>query len=743
MKKIPAHPSALFSKTVLTVAIAAQLYVPHNLHAQTSQAADDTSTQKPSASSKPTKKVTALKGVVVTGNSSSYSNTVSAGALGNLSSVNTPYSVTTLSAADLEKTQATTIAQALVYDAAISSGGANYTDYSNDITIRGLPLDLSNGIKVDGIPFESYGVNLPLSIMDGLQVLKGSSAFMYGFGSPGGTINYVTKKAPDSGTILSVNAGYHSANVYSEGIDYGTRFGPDGKYGIRVSYEHENGNDYSGAKLKGTHNASFAFDAKLSQKLTWSVNALYQHTNTTGQQPAGIYALDAYSDYASTTVPKALPGDARIGASSNYMRSRFFYAASSLDWAFSDNWKLDLTVASTHSEIQTQSDWLYLDSANGDYTDGPWAEHEKDSYKYAQLVLTGQFETGSLEHHLIAGLSYQDHRSTAGDNEDFESEEFTGNIYTSKVPNWTQDAGALVPSSTEVQKAIFASDTLQWGSHWMAILGLRYTDYVEHDWTPTETGTTITDPLSSVYQKHPLSPTVALMYKPTDNSTIYGSFVESLESGGVVGQTYSNAGVALAPIVSKQHEIGYKLDEHKFDASVAVFRLDRGAEYVNSDNAYVAGGRERFQGVDGSIKWYATDKLSLGASATYLQSKYLAVGSQWLDGRTVYGTAPWRTVLFGDYQLSAIPGLSVQASVRYTGKTLIANNTDTETTVHSTAYTLTNIGVSYNTLMYGKNVTFRFGVNNLFNKAYWSTASQALFIGAPREFMFNVKVDLF
>jgi iron complex outermembrane receptor protein len=77
------------------------------------------------------------------------------------------------------------------------------------MSVRGLRLDDLNGYKIDGLANINRGTEMPLEMFEQVEVLKGLSGFMYGFGSPGGIINYVTKRPTDD-TFFATDLGYAS-----------------------------------------------------------------------------------------------------------------------------------------------------------------------------------------------------------------------------------------------------------------------------------------------------------------------------------------------------------------------------------------------------------------------------------------------------------------------------------------------------------------------------------------------------
>ncbi|MHC3910251.1 hypothetical protein ACMZ4X_03497 [Achromobacter marplatensis] len=119
---------------------------------------------------------------------------VNTGALGNRSQFETPFSTTVVTAADIQERQVNKLGDVFALDASVSDNSASYDAWASYLTVRGLPLDWQNSYRIDGKPFLSYVTTLPFEQFEQIDLLKGASGFMYGFGSPGGLVNYVTKK---------------------------------------------------------------------------------------------------------------------------------------------------------------------------------------------------------------------------------------------------------------------------------------------------------------------------------------------------------------------------------------------------------------------------------------------------------------------------------------------------------------------------------------------------------------------
>jgi iron complex outermembrane receptor protein len=251
------------------------------------------------------------------------------------------------------------------------------------------------------------------------------------------------------------------------------------------------------------------------------------------------------------------------------------------------------------------------------------------------------------------------------------------------------------------------------GAHWQAILGLRYTDYRQKDLDG--------DPeADSGYRKKPLTPTVALVYKPIDSMSVYGSYVESLEAGSRVSEPYANAGQILDPTVSRQYEIGAKYEASRVVFTTAAFRIERAAEIDVEDGEdllLVRDGLTRYQGIEAMGNFSLAPRLQAGLGLTYLDARIedVSAGNPGIEGNRPGGAARWQLAGNIDYALAAVPGLGVHAAARYFGNAYYSDSNQ----VLLPARTLVSVGAQYDTSLGGHKVVFTGNINNLFNRKYW------------------------
>uniref|UniRef100_UPI00258921A2 TonB-dependent siderophore receptor n=1 Tax=Pseudomonas sp. TaxID=306 RepID=UPI00258921A2 len=326
---------------------------------------------------------------------------MSGGALGSKAAIDTPFSIKSVSSEEIQQRQAGILSEAVKYNASVTSISASYGTHPATLAVRGLPLDDLNGYKVDGMANINRGVEMPLEMFDSVEVLQGLSGFMYGFGSPGGIVNYVSKRPTDK-TLFSVDAGYQSDNLYKEHIDLGGRL-DDPRFGYRLNLVHEEGDAASGGAAVNRTAVGLALDAKLTDDLTLNFDTLYQQRKTSGG--TDIVVSTAYA------LPKAIDGSKRLYSNGSYTDVDYSLSTLSATYQFSPNWQGRLAYRYSDSDRRYVKDQYQISSDSGNYSDKVTSEYHGYDYNQAMGTLEGKFTTGWFSHDVVLGGSYSDLQS--------------------------------------------------------------------------------------------------------------------------------------------------------------------------------------------------------------------------------------------------------------------------------------------------------------------------------------------
>lgn len=650
--------------------------------------------------------------------------TASAGALGARSVLDTPFSVSVIDREDIQERQVTNLEQAFRYDAATTATASDYGRGSS-IFVRGMGLDATNGFKLDGMAIPGWGNEvLPFEMFERVDLLKGLTGFMYGFGSPGGIMNYVLKRPTDENTF-SADIGYKNGSLLSEHIDVGGRAG-EGRLGYRVNYVHEQGNTYIDSGYLQRDAASVALDLKLTPDMTLTFDVLYALRKSQGNSFWGFALANGLQ----------LPGHAdptiRTQPDGSYYNNENIMATTGLQWQLAPGWKASAAYRYAREDVDYVYSTLTIRNAAGDYNTSQSAGIYGFEFQQLQAMLEGEASTGDIRHQLVFGASRQEYASLS-DRGGISTALADGNIYQPSMAsaNGANNSSHTMYRSLRInQNALFASDSLSFGDHWSTILGVRYTKF-------DQVSVNVAGLTTASYKRNPVTPTVALMYKPTDTATFYGSYVEALEKGGAAGVSNINFGETMGPMKSKQYEAGVKVAQDRWSATAALFRMQRTAEYTNAANYYVQDGETRYEGMDTSVRWEAGRDLTLAGGLMLLQTSYTDSAPALLNKR-VTGAPNFQATAAVQYRVPGVAGLSLNGGARFVG----ASKLNTANTLDLPSYALMDLGAVYRTGMDGRELTLNAQVQNLANRRYWVyNGANYIANGAPRTLSLNARLE--
>ncbi|GCE78841.1 TonB-dependent siderophore receptor [Komagataeibacter oboediens] len=646
------------------------------------------------------------------------------GAFGNRSEFDTPFSVSTVSAARISEMQATDINDVMRYEPGVqaNSNGAS-TASGSSVRVRGLNLDWTNGYKIDGLAIPFWYIDLPVANFDAIQVVKGASAFMYGFGSPGGVLDY-RLKAPVSERKLSVEAGYRSDSVFRQMVDAGGALDKGHRIETRFVFASEVGNQYNDSFVRNL-SLSFTTRVRLTDTLHWRFNSFYLNTLQKGM----VNTVAVASGVGAVT---PISGRAALGAAGSWKTNDLKRFSTGFDWDFAPNWTASLTYGYTHLDERFPSNQLTFTSADGDYYSQPFQQTRVLTYHQVDAMTQGHFRTGPLRHDVIAGITWLRQMFDADAASGTTSAIEYGNIYSSRpvLTNASDYNPRLYRYIDYQQVAPFWSDTMSYG-RWSLMAGARYTDYLENDYASSGQRT-------AAHRNNPVTPLVSLSYKVTPEINTYFSWVQAMQSGGQAGPTNVNYMQVFGPIRSNEYELGVKVQKKRYSGTLAVFRMDTGAAYTNAQNYYVQDGMSRYQGVEAAASWLVISNLNVNASLAYLDARYVKAAPGYA-GHRLEAVAPFQAALNADYRFMAIRGLSMNAGFNFVSDSWL----DAANTVRLPSYIVGNVGAAYTTRVGDHQMVFRAAVENIGNVRYWlSRGNMNIFPGAPRTVTFSARFDL-
>jgi iron complex outermembrane recepter protein len=621
---------------------------------------------------------------------------------------------------DLQEAQG--LYDALKNTAGVARSQVNGTAADN-LSIRGIAIDNRTSYRLNGgLPVNNL-VEMPLEDKERVEVLKGSSALYYGFTSPAGVVNLVTKRARPE-PITSLSLGGNEFGQYILHADIGRQFGDRQEFGVRVNVaggEVRNAIDgYVGERQL----VAGAFDWRATDALSFKLDVEDIRRSAVEQ---GSVGLDAAVN--NVIMLPHVPDPAKLISGTWALTSgNIVNLQGRADYYLNPDWSVmaELGRAETNRERRAFSQFLNYDVATGQGTlRVSLTRGQAYVNRSARTELSGRFLTGFLDHEATFGFM-ENKRYQNGPGQ--QAVNLPQNLYDPIVlaePILTQPL-ALSPQDI-TDKGLYVFDRIRVGDHWQVQLGVRRTDYTNIS-------------VGSVYAVKNATPTYSVVWKPRRDTSVYASYIEGLEEGGTAPLATNNGGQVLSPGISKQNELGVRTEAIAgLTLSGAGFTIERASAYTNSANFFVLDGRTRYKGFEYAVVGEIGKQVSVYLSGMFLDARQENAENLALVGKQPDNTPRQTHSLFADYRPAFLPGVGVNAGAYYIGKRFI-NNLEQGSIP---GYTIFNAGARYSTSIARHRTTFQVYVENLADKRYWSGAGGGILaVGLARTVKMSVRVDL-
>ncbi|MFJ1311610.1 TonB-dependent siderophore receptor [Agrobacterium sp. P15N1-A] len=565
----------------------------------------------------------------------------------------------------------------------------------------------------------SYSHATVLEDKERTEVLSGLSGFLYGAASPAGMINYVYKR-PTQERLNSVTVGnYGGAQAFVHG-DFGGRIDPEGDMGYRLNIVRSAGDTAIDDQNVDRFLASGAFDWNITDRLKLELNASYSK-----------YKMDAPNSYwfvrAGVTRPDA--PDASKNWSQPWIHDEIEKKRYSAKLTYDVNDAITLRGGYMREYVDrpVQDHTMNSIRAPGQYYQLAMRSGEtKNTFEAANAFADVSFDTGAVSHKLTVGYHmFQDRSWSTVDNPS------TGYIGPFPMSSPLHLPEPAFPANTSpLYKAGYArnhnfvvGDQIEFSEQWSALVGANYSVIQTQSLNSAGVRT------APDYDEGRLSPSVSLLFKPIEQVTLYGSYIEGLEQGGVAPTTTVNSGQIMAPMVSKQKEIGIKGEVGDLLLTAALFDISKAYELTTDANLYSQDGRQRHRGVEFTATGKVTDDLTVLGGLTFLDAQ---VEGGTYDGKRPMNVANVLAKVYAEYEVPTVEGLFLTGGLYYTGKQW-ANSVNND---RLPSYVTADLGLRYTTENFGNPLTFRLNVSNITDENYWQNS---YCLGAPRTVSFSVQ----
>jgi iron complex outermembrane receptor protein len=661
---------------------------------------------------------------------------VNAGAFGAKDSMELPLAIKNYSAELISETSPRTVRDLLAVDPSVLS--SSYGGGFDNFRLRGFVMDNFNTIRRNGLALAPH-YDVPLELVERVDVLKGPSGFLYGFNSPGGTINYIPKRPTlEAFTNLSLQStslqGHYAAVDTSNSL-------ADSTVGYRFNAGYERVGDFDHFGDLERKFMGLAMDFWFSDRALLQLNTDWNWKSTTSDpllradQSGRTNPLDPSSYILPPTI------DQRDALSPSWYRhtTEAYNLEAKFDYSLNDDWAS--VTQGNYSRVERHGGYvdLFDIQSNGDigYADLYQSRGEVFTTWTLQSYLSGQFFTGNLFHDLFVGASYRQFRDKSPYWDFVES---TGDISVGEIsvgnilnpvqpPRWDFGSKKDIDFKSSIKESsIFASDMITLNDQFQVLLGGRYIWYKARDLSAN----------ALPQDKNVFVPTGALIYQPVDNIMTYLSYSRGLEKGEYAPFNANNANQPTSSIESAQYEIGLKTNiGQTINLDVALFDITRDASYLNLNNDYVSNGYFHHRGIELNTNINVTDNLALQANIAYLDTDLKDVTDSSTRGKRSEGVPLWKGGLGARYSFINVPGLSFDSRLSYVGSRAI----DAQNSGFIPSYTLWDAGISYDTQLGNTQTNIRLHAKNLTDKYYYAGVaySGGLDVGRGREIFLSTK----
>lgn len=676
--------------------------------------------------------------VVVTGSRWVASDRASIGGFSDAPLLDTPASITAINRTQMLDLSIRNVTDAARYDASIGDA-YNAVGYAEQFSIRGFALDNATSYRKDGIAI-SADTQIPLENKERIEVLRGLAGLQAGVAAPGGMVNFVTKR-PTNAPLRSILVEASERGTLHGSIDLGGRF-EDRRFGYRINAAAEDLKSYVRGADGERQFVSAAFDWQISPDALLQLDVDHQHKaqiTAPGYQllrnevlPTGVSAKTLLNDQ---------PWTRPVETDSSNLGLRFEYRLNP-DWTATVNankhwFKRDDYTAFPYG-CSNEGEGFYPGyCSNGDYDVYDYQSvGERRTPWGLQAMLQGRFATGAVRHQLTVGAALSERHDSFGEY----VYDYAGysNIWNNQAVDpapGNPRTGPVMERRSDRESALFVQDVAALSDKLTLHTGLRWVKLKRDELAEIEQGWVHADDSFVL-------PSVALVYKPARDWSVYGSLSHGLQHGGIAEMGTANENSVLPPSRSKQMEVGVKgVVGNAVMLSAAAFDIRQGLEYVNAANLFVRAGQQRHRGVELAAQGKLNSDLNYSLSLMALDAEQTGTGDLDVEGKRVTNVPEFRSTAWVEYAVPALRGLKVEATWQYSGSKAF----DPANRAVVPGYHVAALGASYALRVGGMSTILRARVDNVFDKFYWRDVTQSLggylLPGAPRTFRVSAQFD--
>ncbi|MBD1586637.1 TonB-dependent receptor [Pseudomonas typographi] len=652
----------------------------------------------------------------------------SQGLLGSRDFMETPFSMTTYTGEVAKNQQARTLGDLLASDPAVRStnpAGGRYEQF----TIRGFSL-FNSDVAYNGL----YGIlptySIDMEMADRVDVLRGPSQLINGIsprGSVGGGINVVPKRATDQ-PITEFTGSYASNSQVGGAVDIGRRFGEGNQFGIRFNGVKQAGDTEWDHQSVDREMAVLGLDFR-GERVRLSTDLGHTERDTDAPQ-------ERVQVGANAKVPDAKDVRDNYAQRWSKARTRDTFGTVNGEFDVNDSVMVYGGIGARKSNHDFLRHGVSITNDAGDFSVQPRDFTRDENVRTATAGVRNGFQTGPVSHEVNLAASYFYMDFTNG-----------GARYAAAPSNLHDPTATPTPSNPTRQDAkvytesrytgVALADTLGFfDDRLLFTLGGRWQRVKVDDWTDGVKGDT-------AYDEEKVSPSAGVLYRWTEQLSLYANYMEGLSQGKTAPSTSVNEDEIFAPFISRQVEAGAKYDFGRLAVTAAVFRIKQPAYETNTTTrVFGPNGKRVNDGVELSVFGEPYKGFRLLGGVMYIDSELRSTVGGTYDGNRAPATPKFNVNLGGEWDVPGLPGFTLTGRSVYSSSQYLdqANSKEID------SWKRFDAGARYAFKVDGKAVTVRANVENVMNKRYWASAGASddsepgLTLSTPRTYLLSATV---
>ncbi|MGD1937825.1 MAG: TonB-dependent siderophore receptor [Cyanophyceae cyanobacterium] len=561
-----------------------------------------------------------------------------------------------------------------------------------------------------------------LSNIERIEVLKGPASILVGAVEPGGAINLVSERPLATPQYeLSLRGG--APTQVEPSLDFTGPLTEDGRvsYRVNASYRYE---EYFRDFEEPIER--FFFAPQISFEISDRTDLLVELEHRREERPyeTGLVAVgDGVADIPFDRV-LTYPG---LKAESNYTRVGYQF-----EHRFSDRWKVRNTAYYTRFDTLTFTNNAqtflrrFFNEETGDLSLVPGTFDQPSNTFEVQTNVVGKFNTGSIEHTLLAGVDFYQQRNLGSEVRaavalqpgapfPVPTVADTLNIFD---PNY--DALSRFDPDSFIPTTIIDGLTRGWGfyvqdqvnitDNLIVLAGLRFDTVFQELTTAVPFLPNVGGTSSSTSED--FTPRLGVVYQPSDAISLYASYSRSFQPNTGV----SFAGDLLEPEEGEQFEAGVRAEllDGNFVANLAVFDIEKRnialTDSLNPGFLIGAGSQSSF-GVELDLIGEILPGWNVVANYAYIDAEIIE-GEEGTEGNRAANIPEHSFNIWTSYALpsGSLEGLSFGLGGNFVGERF----GDVDNSFELDSYFLTNAAIAYKRDNWRAAVNFR----NLFDVDY-------------------------